>query len=206
MHKAFTILAPTRLHAGICRPIRARSFRPSNVMMIRSSSGVTLVELMATLAILSVLLGVALSSFTGLVRDTRLTTSINTVHSALFYTRSESIKRGRRVTLCTSVDQATCTAGAGWHAGWIVFDDRNGNGVRDAGESLLRVGEALPPGITVTGNLPVRNYVSYVPSGTTRATSGALQMGTITACSGGRVRQIVISATGRPRVVRDGNC
>lgn len=168
--------------------------------------GVTLIELLVTLAVLAVMLGIALPSFASLIRDTRLTTAINSVHVALSYTRSESIKRGRRVTICTSADQLACTGGVGWHGGWMVFEDRNGNGLRDAGETIMRVGAALPSGITITGNNPVRNYVSYVPSGTTRTIGGALQMGTITACSGGRVRQIVISATGRPRVVREGNC
>ncbi|HRP74353.1 MAG TPA: GspH/FimT family pseudopilin [Rhodocyclaceae bacterium] len=175
-------------------------------MTRKSTGGVTLIELLVTLAVLAVMLGIALPSFADLIRDTRLTTAINSVHVALSYTRSESIKRGRRVTICTSANQLDCAPGIGWHRGWMAFDDRNGNGIRDAGETIMRVGAALPSGITITGNNPVRNYVSYVPSGTTRTIGGALQMGTITACSGGRVRQIVISATGRPRVVREGNC
>jgi len=168
--------------------------------------GMTLVELLISMAILAVTLGIAVPSFANLIRDTRLTTVINEMHGALFYTRSESIKRGRRVTICTSADNESCVAGVGWHSGWIVFDDRNANGVRDPDETILRVGMPQAAGITVTGNGPVSNYVSYIPSGTTRRVSGALQMGTITACSGQRVRQIVISATGRPRVVRDGEC
>ncbi len=175
-------------------------------MTIRTETGVTLIELLVTLAVLAVLLGVGIPSLAGLIRDSRLTTSINSIHAALFYARSESIKRGRRVTICTSANQVACAAGIGWHSGWIVFDDPNGNGVRDAGETVLRVGDALPPPIAITGNTPVRNYVSYVPSGTTRAVGGALQMGTITACDGGSARQIVISASGRPRAVRRGSC
>lgn len=168
--------------------------------------GVTLIELLIGIAILAVTLGIAVPSFASLIRDTRLTTVINEMHGALFYTRSESIKRGRRVTICTSADQESCAGGVGWHSGWIVFDDRNANAVRDTDETILRVGMPQAAGIAVTGNAPVSNYVSYIPTGTTRAISGALQMGTITACSGDRVRQIVISATGRPRVVRDGVC
>lgn len=170
------------------------------------SQGVTLIELLMAVAILAVTLGIALPSFASLIRDTRLTTIINDMHSALFFTRSESIKRGRRVTICTSADLDVCAVGVGWHSGWIVFDDRNANGLRDPAEPILRVGMPQASGVVVTGNAPVRNYVSYIPSGTTRAVSGALQMGTITACADSRVRQIVISATGRPRVVRDGVC
>ena len=179
---------------------------PVNLVPPRDRRGFSLIELLVVLAISALLLGLAVPSFGGLVRDTRLSTAANELHSAIFYTRSEAIKRGRRVTICTSVDGQSCSAGAGWHAGWIVFDDANGNGLRDPDEALLRVGQAQRAGITVTGNMPVRNHVSYVAAGTTQAVSGALQMGTITACAHGRARQIVINAAGRPRVVRDAQC
>lgn len=170
------------------------------------SRGLTLIELLISMAILGITLGIAIPSFASLIRDTRLTTVINEMHGALFFTRSESIKRGQRVTMCTSIDQTSCATGVGWHGGWLVFDDGNANGTRDADETILRVGMPLTSGISVTGNNPVKNYVSYISTGSTRSISGALQMGTITACSDQRVRQIVISATGRPRVVRDGVC
>lgn len=179
---------------------------PINPVQPRDCRGFSLIELLIALAISAVLLGLAIPSFAGLMRDTRLTTVVNELHAAIFYTRSEAIKRGRRVTICTSADGQSCSAGVGWHSGWIVFDDENGNGLRDPGETLLRVGQAKSGGVTMTGNTPVRNYVSYVATGTTRAVSGALQMGTITACANGRARQIVINAAGRPRVVRDAHC
>ena len=169
-------------------------------------AGFSLIELMVTLAVMAVLIGIAMPSFANLVRETRLTAATNDLHAALFYTRSEAIKRGRRVTICTSADGETCSPGAGWHAGWIVFDDANGDGLRDADEALLRVGPGTDAALVITGNAPVRNHVSYIAAGTTRAVSGALQMGTITACAQGHGRQIVINAAGRPRVVRNASC
>lgn len=172
----------------------------------RESGGFSLVELVTTLAVLAVLLSIALPSFATLIRDTRLGTATGDLHTAIFFTRSEAVKRSRRVTICTSADGEYCAAGVGWHAGWIVFDDANQNGLRDADETLLRVGQPAAAGISMTGNQPVRNYVSYVASGTTRAVNGALQMGTITACADNRARRIVVNAAGRPRVVRDAVC
>jgi type IV fimbrial biogenesis protein FimT len=172
----------------------------------RGKEGFSLVELLITLTVLSVTLSLALPSFATLMRDTRLTAASSDLHAAILYTRSEAIKRSRRVTICTSADGQFCAAGVGWHAGWIVFEDANGDGLRDAGEALLRVGQATAPGVATTGNQPVRDYVSYVATGTTRAVSGALQMGTITACADARARRIVINAVGRPRVERDGVC
>ena len=168
--------------------------------------GFTLVELMMTLTVAAVLLGVAVPSFAALLREARLSVVANDLHAAIFFTRSEAIKHGRRVTICTSADALSCGIGIGWHAGWIVFDDRNGNGLRESDETIMRVGAAQPPGLIVTGNTPLRNHVSYIATGKTRSVSGALQMGTITACENGRARQIVINAAGRPRVVRDAHC
>lgn len=169
-------------------------------------AGFTLIELMVVLAVLAVTLGVALPTFATLIRDTRLGTATSDLHAAIFFTRSEAIKRGRRVTVCTSAGGEHCAPGVGWHAGWIIFEDGNDNGLRDPGEPLLRVGRSVSPGVNMTGNAPVRSHVSYVASGSTRAVSGALQMGTITACADGHARRIVINAAGRPRVERDGAC
>ena len=44
---------------------------------------------------------------------------------------------------------------------------------------------AAAPGITIRGNLPVADYVSYTSLGYARRTDGALQMGTFTVCRTG---------------------
>ena len=168
--------------------------------------GFSLIELMITLAVLSVLLGLAVPSFSSTVRSTRLATTTNDFLGALFLTRSEAIKRGKRVTMCTSVDSISCAANVGWHRGWIMFEDTNGNALREAGEAILRVEVDRPGQIRITGTSTMRDYISYIPTGSTRAASGALQMATITICESGVGRQIVINVAGRPRVVGRVGC
>ncbi|THF62776.1 GspH/FimT family pseudopilin [Pseudothauera rhizosphaerae] len=164
-------------------------------------AGFSLIELLVALAVLAVIAAIGVPSWQGLMRDTRLTSTSNEIFTALFHARSEAIRRGRRATLCTSADGEWCATGVDWHAGWMLFEDGNDNGRRDAGETIVAVSGARSGRLRITGNDPVRNYVSYVPTGMTRTTSGALQMGRFTICHGGRGRQIVISASGRPRVV-----
>jgi type IV fimbrial biogenesis protein FimT len=164
-------------------------------------SGFSLIELMITLALLAILTGLAAPSFGTMIRDTRLATSANDLLATLFLTRSEAVKRGRRVTLCTSVDLAACATNVGWHRGWIMFEDPNSNALRDGGEEILRVEGARSDAVTITGTNTMRDYVSYISSGNTRTANGALQMATITICEGDAARRVVISATGRPRVV-----
>ena len=58
--------------------------------------------------------------------------------------------------------------------------------------------------LRISGNASLASYVAYVANGSTRLTNGGFQAGTLTVCqASGRstpARQIVINATGRPRV------
>lgn len=168
--------------------------------------GMSLVGLVVTVAAVGILTSLAAPSFASLIRSTRLTSSTNEFVATLVLARSEAIKRGRRVTLCSSRDGTACAVATGWQHGWIVYEDANEDGQRGSNEAIIHVASARPDGLTIGGNLPVRNYVSYVPTGASRTVSGAPQMGTITLCSSGIAREVVISATGRPRVIRNANC
>lgn len=166
--------------------------------------GFTLIELLIAISVMAILVTVAIPAYSNMLASHRLATQSNTFLSALHLARSEAIKRNGRVVVCKSSSGEDCDASGGWQQGWIVFDDANNNASLDAGEDLLRRGEALAEGFSMTGNPPVAAYVSYTPFGLTKKTSGAFQAGTITLCqlavSGGDVRQIVISITGRPRI------
>ena len=166
----------------------------------------TLVELMVAVAVLALLLGVALPSFSRMLDDYRLTTFSNELHHALSLARSEAIKRGRRITLCPSRDGQWCDNAAGWDAGWVVFADANGNARRDPSELLVAVGPAAPQGMIARGNGSMARYVSFIPLGITQAAGGAFQAGTIQVCNGERQRSLVISRSGRVRVQRGGVC
>jgi type IV fimbrial biogenesis protein FimT len=165
--------------------------------------GFTLVEMLAVLAVSAVLVSVAVPSFGALASSTRVSSTSNEVLAGLLLARSEAMKRRLRVVMCKSADGATCAAGGQWQQGWIVFTDTDADGQRDAGEALLHIQAALPPRMRVSGTAPVARYVSYTPSGATKTVGGGFQAGTLTVCSASAGpasgRQIVVSASGRPR-------
>jgi type IV fimbrial biogenesis protein FimT len=84
-----------------------------------------------------------------------------------------------------------------------VFADLNDDGDRDPDETIVAVEPSSFRGITIRGNKPVSQYVSYTSYGHTRMTNGALQMGTLTVCrSGSDAVDVVLANGGRVRVDR----
>ena len=85
----------------------------------------------------------------------------------------------------------------------MVFVDVNQDGRIDAGEPVIGIDGHAPPGIAITANRPLDDYVSYTSVGHARMLSGALQMGTFTVCRAGHDEvQVILAATGRVRTVR----
>lgn len=166
--------------------------------------GFTLVELLVALGVVAILLSLALPSFARSLAQTRVADATSAIYGAAVFTRSEALKRRVRIVMCSSTDGSNCSAGSGWDAGWLIFEDRNDDGIHDAAEEVLAVQRAQN-GVTATGNGPMRDYVSYVASGRTQQLGGGLLMGTLTVCSGDVGRAIIINHAGRPRVTA-GDC
>ncbi|MEE8428747.1 MAG: GspH/FimT family pseudopilin [Gammaproteobacteria bacterium] len=164
---------------------------------MRHSKGFTLIELMVTLGIASIVLGMAAPAMRDMVQNSRITSQANELLASLGMARSEAVKRGTPVSICRSADLLSCSGGAGsWAAGWIVFDDLNGNGAVDGGEMVLRVRQELSGNPTLNGPAPV----IYQP--TAMVNAPATFTHTIQGCSGNQGRTVTLNATGRAMVTR----
>jgi type IV fimbrial biogenesis protein FimT len=158
--------------------------------------GVTLPELVFTLAIAAGLLGWAVPTFRDLQRNSERAREVNQFIQAVYLARSEAIKRNGVVSLCPSLNGQSCgPSGTPWHRGWIVFVnlDRDSPAVRDSGEDLLRVYAPWRDG-RVSANRTTLSFRSFGQAGVTA---------TFTFCDDrgpSRARAVIISQTGRPRV------
>lgn len=127
---------------------------------------------MVTVAVASIVMGLAVPNFNETVRSNRLTASANEWVSTLNFARSEAIKRSSPV----SVSRKEGTTSQQWEGGWDVFVDLNSNGTfNDDGDSTpceatedckLKIYDALPTGYTLrTGNSTYKDYATYLAGG-----------------------------------------
>jgi type IV fimbrial biogenesis protein FimT len=158
------------------------------------------------MAILALVTGFGISELHSWAGSAQLADRSQIVVSSLQLARSEAIKRNLRVAVCKSGDGEGCWTSGGWEQGLIVFEDGNNNAAREPAEALIHREGALPSPLLLSGNQSVRDYVSYAPTGQTRMESGAFQAGTLTLCrrsdTPAEARQVVVSASGRPRSQR----
>ena len=185
--------------------------------MNENSSGFTLIELMVTMVLIAIMIGIAVPSFTSFISSYRATAVVNDLLESITLTRTEALKRGRRVTLSP--------ISGDWRNGWTVYVDNNSTGAAtpsfDAASSpadeLIFKHEALASSISYaapaspsSGVFGGLNYIAFDGTGYTRATSGAATPnGTI---SGGiaftdrtgsstNVKTLCIATYGRPRII-----
>lgn len=119
--------------------------------------GFTLIELIVTIAVMIILVSIALPSFMGFIQANRLTAQTNDLVTVLNYARSEAIKRGVRVTLCSSNNGTSCLGSTTWDTGWIAFIDTNGDGLV-GGEQIMQVRGALEADNALRSNIQHLTY------------------------------------------------
>jgi type IV fimbrial biogenesis protein FimT len=169
--------------------------------LARPAAGLNLIELLVTLSILGVLVAAGLPSYYQWIASRQVANQAQFIADTLDLARSEAIKHGYRVSVCKSLDRRQCTNLGGWESGWIMYVDENHDGDIDADEQVIRLEGPALAGITVHGNRPVADYVSYTPLGHARLLSGALQMGTFVVCKPGQYAlNVVLASSGRARI------
>ena len=169
--------------------------------------GLTLVELMVTLAVAIILVAVGMPLFSGVAANNRATTQANSLVSAMKLARSEAVKRSMTAIVCAANSaQTACDGGSppDWTNGWLVHADVNNNSSFDAAD-ILRTWPALSATAVVTGNYP--GSLTEVAFRATGESNGAFSFETDdSAASGSNAdrakRCVYVTASGQVRVKR----
>ena len=163
---------------------------------MRPARGFTLWELLCTLGVTAVLLGLGVPSFHRFLLDSRRTADVNAFVLAVQVARTEAAKRGDAVVLCPSRDGRRCSNDEqGYGAGWLVFVDRDSKRPPQRSDDELLIYAYRPELLgSIVGNRP---YFDFRPI-MRRSTNGTLvfcdERGAAAA------RAVIVSYTGRPRV------
>ncbi|PHS73913.1 GspH/FimT family pseudopilin [Porticoccus sp.] len=164
-------------------------------------SGFTLIELMISIVVLAVLLGLAAPSFVELVRNNRIQTSADQFFTSLILARSEALKRNQPVVMCKSTDGENCTTANDWARGWLTYADEDADGVLDSGEPIINAQQGLSGGYTLrTKGSTFTHKLTY------RQDGSASGFDTFVLCDAKgdttSAKEVVINIVGRPRMTK----
>ena len=157
--------------------------------------GLTLLELIITVAIVAIVAAIALPNFSKQIQETRTRGAMRDIQTAIQLTRNNAITRNQRATMRHL---------GSWEAGWQAFSDPNNNGQLDAGEEELFTSGPID-GARISANTPLEDYISFIGTGEARyagSAGGAFQAGTMEICSEdlGGGYGLVLARSGRVRV------
>jgi len=164
--------------------------------------GFSIVELMIAVVILGILMGIGIPSFQSTVKNNRMTSELNAFITALNQARSEAVKQNLEVALCPSTNGTSCAGSTSWETGWVVYVDRDNDGVIDGGNAcgaaatddcMLSVQSGLSGDITLRSG---SSSVSYFGTG---ASNGAETFTICDSRGADHAKAVIISSTGRPR-------
>lgn len=134
--------------------------------------GFTLIELMITVAVLTVTLTLAAPAFTDLIRDNRLISNVYAVRAILGLARSEAIARRMPVVVCGTTDGLACNKDTDWSSGYLALMGVDQDAAVDAGNpgrSRLHWEDRSNTSVTVSYS---RNVVVYDDMGSALGSAG----------------------------------
>ena len=174
-------------------------------MLSRLPFGITLIECIATLAILSLLVGAGVPGFAHFLRNADSIAAANRVVRAVNLTRHAAITYGRTVTLCPFEDGVFC--GGPWAGRLVAFIDTNMDGRIGARDHVVAIIRPITTGGSVRWrSFRNRQYLQFTGAGFTNYQNGNFVYWNETR-DRRYSRQIVINVQGRARVMsgRDEN-
>jgi len=189
-------------------------------MKNRTQTGFTLYELLTTMLIVGVVLAYGVPNMQSFRQNSRMTAAANDLHSSFHLARTEAARAKVPITICASADSMALppdplpTCGGELEAGWVVFEDRNGDIVIDAGEPILRRFPAIGNDIDVNTTGP-DDYFSFASTGLGRGEQivGIAPLATMVLCDprgnitggGGKstARVLIVTPLGRAAVLAD---
>lgn len=166
---------------------------------MRRQTGLTLIELLVTLAIMGVLVGVVFPGFQQMMARNNLATTANSLVLALSYARAEATREGGGIRVAPrDGDDSDGPGGNDWSLGWAVYSV---NEPPVTGADIRQVFEGPTGDLTLAANV---NMIEFSSQGLVAATdplSGTEPLVPVTldlCLAGVEGVRVAVSAVGRP--------
>lgn len=161
----------------------------------RRHDGITVLELMITLALAAILLASVIPSFRQFTLKQQIKAATESLHADLLAARSAAVFGNASVVACPGNPGTGCSGSNDWSDGWIVFTDDDLDRQRQPQESLLRHGQGFDH-ISIRSPAS-RTEVRFFPDGSTPGSNGSISLCGLAGPS--EARKIIISNIGRIR-------
>lgn len=159
---------------------------------MKRTNGFTLIELMVTIAVASILMGIGAPMLSDQLKRSRISGVTRDLVEDMAIARSEAVTRALNVSVCASQDGSTCSNDS-WATGRIVFVDQGTLGTIDAGDVVIK--QSAAPQFTLTATpsgAASAGFITFLSGGGVAAAS------TIDFCvSGAKPRDVDINTLGR---------
>lgn len=171
-------------------------------------SGITVVELVISLAVVSIIATTGVPAFSNFIQSNRISESAFDVLGTINLARTEAVKRRKRVVLCRSADPAATTPSCSgnsntWTTGWLIFASGDGNNTYEpANDMLLGTGVVHSSSVTVITNSTSNRNLEYNSDGTTNEGGGTARFAICDKRGGAYGRQIEVPPHGRPKFIK----
>ena len=95
------------------------------------NDGFTLIEMLVSILILTILLLLAIPSFSVLISNNRMISEVYVMRATINHARTEALARREPIVICPTTDGLACTDSNDWSAGYMTFVDTDDNNIAD---------------------------------------------------------------------------
>lgn len=157
--------------------------------------GFSLIELLTTIVVLSVTIGIAIPSFSALTDRITQYEATNRLAQTLYRARFQAITQNRSTTVCHE-SQGSCSSSFIWQGAMLVYQTANQHEQTDEILNIVS-SENIPTGYSWHwSGFRARPFLTFKPNGATD-----YQNGTFTLCRNSEaLKQVVINKAGRVRI------
>ncbi|MGV8931275.1 MAG: GspH/FimT family pseudopilin [Luteimonas sp.] len=161
-------------------------------------AGFSLVEAIATLAVLSILMAVGLPSFKSLLQNQRAASARYQLTYTLASARMAAVTYREPVSVCPIDANQRCRTDGVWEYGWMTFRDPARNGQPQSVDAILNMTDRLDESMRLRSTQG-RRLARFQPDG--RSGGSTLTLSLCASEDRKPLGQVILNNAGRSRVV-----